>query len=52
VYADQLCQDIVHASVAELRTKIAGQEQFHQSLNEQLLDVTRKHDKREPRNER
>ena len=52
VYADQLCQDIVHAPFAELRAKIAGQEQFHQSLNEQLLGVTRKHDEREPTNER
>ena len=52
VYADQLCQDIVHASFAELHTKIAGQKQFHQSLNEQPLGVARKHDEREPTNER
>ena len=52
VHADQLYQDIVHASVAELRTNIAGQEQFHQILSEQLLDVTRKHDERGSKNER
>ena len=51
-YADQLCQDIVHALFAELRTQISGQEQFHQSLNEQLLGVNRKHDEREPTNGR
>ena len=51
-YADQLCQDIVHALFAELRTQISGQEQFHQSLNEQLLGVNRKHDERDPTIER
>ena len=35
---------VVHASVAELRSKTADQDQLCQSLNQQLEDFTRKHD--------
>ena len=34
----------VDASVAELHSKLADQDQLYQSLNQQLEDSTRKHD--------